>query len=69
MRRQYIYFNELPAGALFSLNGNSYKKQSTRTAYLFEAGRWFYMGMQDLCIIATGEHGTYCRLHSDYFGA
>ena len=67
MLRQYIYFNELPDGCLFTFNGNHYKKQSTRTAFMDEAGIWFYMGMRDLCVIATGHAGTYCRLAADYF--
>ena len=67
MKRQYIYFNELPTRALFSLNGSSYIKQSTRTAYLPETNRWFYMGMLDLCVVATGDAGSYCRLTTDYF--
>ena len=35
-------FGELRVGALFLLNGNTWHKQSTRTARLLEYGRVFY---------------------------
>jgi len=55
---QYIYFNELPEQAIFILNGNQYRKRSTRTAEIIKpveyAGTWFYFRKKDLCI--TGKH-------------
>lgn len=62
MSRAYIYFDELPPQTEFTLNGNNYIKQSSRTAYLLDYGRWFYMAARDLCIV-----DSYSRLDSDYF--
>ena len=46
----YIYFSELPVGALFGFNGSKCKKQSTRTAaYTEHNNRWFFFGKNDLC--------------------
>lgn len=63
MSKQYVYFEELPVNAVFSLAGNSWVKRSSRTADLPEYDRWFYMGKWDLCIV-----GNYSRLSDDYFG-
>lgn len=58
---QYAYFSELPNSAEFLLNGNKYKKQSTRTAELVEFQKIFYFKKRELCIV--GEHS---RLSCDY---
>lgn len=59
----YIYFSELPVGALFGFNGSKCKKQSTRTAaYTEHNNRWFFFGKNDLCTVSQ-----YNRLASDYF--
>ena len=52
--KQYIYFNELPVGANFSLNGNQWRKRSTRTAEIVGsdyAGTWFYFKQRELAIV------------------
>jgi hypothetical protein len=57
MSRAYAYFEELPIGTLFGSNGNSWRKQSTRTAkYLgpWDAGRVFYFSKKDL--VEVGIH-------------
>ena len=54
MRKQYIYFKDIPLNSEFSYNGNRWKKQSTRTARITKPvefnGTWFYFGKTDLCI-------------------
>jgi hypothetical protein len=62
MSNQYAYFNELPVGALFACNGNRYRKQSSRTAWLFSFNRIFYFAQLELCIV-----GRHSRLHEGYF--
>lgn len=62
MNKQYAYFKELPIRTHFVLNGNACIKQSSRTAYIDYAKRWFYFGQNDLCIV-----GNYSRLDTDYF--
>lgn len=41
-------FKELRVGGLFLLNGNTWCKQSTRTARLLEYGRVFYFRQKEL---------------------
>ncbi len=48
---EYVYFSELPIGALFISNGNRCKKRSTRTADLIESKRWFYFSGKELCVV------------------
>lgn len=59
MSKQYAYFKELPVGCAFHLNGNTYKKQSTRTAVITQpvnyAGKWFYFTPKDLCIVGMHD--------------
>lgn len=58
MEAQYAHFSELPARALFTLNGNQYRKRSTRTAEIVKpasyAGAWFYFRARELVIV--GRH-------------
>ena len=56
MKKRYqIAFEGLKVGTKFSYNGNLWLKRSTRTAEIVKpddyAGRWFYFGMNDKCII------------------
>ena len=44
---QIINFNDLKIGAMFELNGTSYRKKSSRTASLLENGAWFYFGLKE----------------------
>lgn len=44
----YITFGEIKIGKLFNMNGNSYIKQSSRTAKMLSNGRTFYIGQKDL---------------------
>jgi len=64
--RQYAYFSELPAGALFSKNGNQYKKRSTRTAEMVKpveySGLWFYFARREPCQVNLHD-----RLANNYF--
>lgn len=62
MRRQYAYFSELPARAVFACNGNQCRKQSSRTARLIEYGKTFYFAQLELCTV-----GLHSRLHAGYF--
>jgi hypothetical protein len=52
---QYIYFNELPYGAEFSLNGNRWRKRSTRTAVMLKpvgySGVCSYFVQRELCTV------------------
>ena len=41
-------FHELPIGRLFTLNGNDYHKQSSRTARMLSTGRVFYFAQKDV---------------------
>jgi hypothetical protein len=51
-------FSEIRVGQLFTENGNTYRKRSTRTAEIVEpelfAGRWFYFRPYETCYL-TGE--------------
>ena len=40
-------FKEIAIGTKFSMNGNRYRKVSSRTAYLVEANRVFYIGANE----------------------
>ena len=57
--QQYVYFNEMPTSTVFHKNGNTYKKQSTRTARIVKpveyAGNWFYFSMKELCIVGVHD--------------
>ena len=60
MRFKYLLkFNQLPIGCQFSLNGNQYRKRSTRTAEIDKpqqyAGTWFYFGQKELVLIRDGS--------------
>ena len=60
MRFKYLVkFNQLPIGCQFSLNGNQYRKRSTRTAEIDKpkqyAGTWFYFGQKELVLIRDGS--------------
>ena len=58
MRRQYIYFEDLPIGARFSLNGYEWRKRSSRTSIIIKPEEysrfWAYFGKRKLCIV--GRH-------------
>jgi len=45
----YQPFKAIPVGSKFILNGNRYQKQSTKTAYMIEANRVFYVGQKEQC--------------------
>ena len=55
MNKQYVYFEELPLKTEFHLNGNTYRKRSSRTADLPEYNRWFYFGRRELVIVGTHD--------------
>lgn len=58
MRQQYIRFADLPARAEFVYHGDTFRKQSTRTArYCAYPNRWFYFRPRVLCIV-----GHYCMV-------
>jgi len=59
---QYIEFKELPVNAIFYLNGNKCKKQSSRTLSLEEYNSWFYCSDTAICVV-----NNYSRLSLDYF--
>jgi hypothetical protein len=42
------FFHELPIGRLFTLNGNDYHKQSSRTARMLSNGQVFYFVLKDV---------------------
>jgi hypothetical protein len=44
-----ITFRIVRIGELFTCNGNTYIKQSTRTAKMVSNGRVFYMGQMETC--------------------
>jgi hypothetical protein len=50
-----IKFSDLPTNENFSLNGNEYRKRSTRTAEIINpemfSGTWFYFGKNELVLI------------------
>jgi hypothetical protein len=50
-----IKFNDLPVNDKFSLNGNEYRKRSTRTAEIIKpetfSGTWFYFGKNELILV------------------
>ena len=52
-------FERLPVNTIFSLNGNSWFKKSTRTASIVEpieySGRWFYFGKNELVNICQDD--------------
>ena len=54
MRKQYIYFKDIPLYREFTLNGYRYLKKSSRTAYIIRpdeyVGVWRWFGKNDLCI-------------------
>ena len=62
MRKQYIYFTDIPVGCEFSLNGNRWLKKSTRTACIIKpveyTGTWFYFSKKDLCILTNANGGA-----------
>jgi hypothetical protein len=41
-------FHRLPLGAYFTLNGNTYRKQSRRTGHLLSVARTFYIGAREV---------------------
>lgn len=43
-----LEFNQVRVGRMFSLNGNDYIKQSTRTARMLSNGRVFYIGQKEV---------------------
>lgn len=49
--KQYAYFNELPLGTEFHLNGNRYIKKSSKTGFLTEYSRIFYFKQKELVIV------------------
>jgi hypothetical protein len=58
MSRMYAHFEDLPVGTLFGRHGESWRKQSTRTAkYLgpCDPGYVFYFRKIDL--VEVGEYG------------
>ncbi len=57
---QYAYFSELPVGCIYSRAGNVCRKQSSRTEYIEQAGRWFYAGQSDLCIVGLHSRLPAC---------
>ena len=42
-------FSRLPVGAYFTLNGNTYRKQSRRTGLMLSTDRTFYIGLREVC--------------------
>ena len=41
-------FQEITVGAMFSYNGATFKKKSSRTAFIYgQPNRWFYFGKKD----------------------
>jgi len=54
MRKQYIYFKDIPLYREFSLNGYRYIKKSSRTAYIIRpdeyVGVWRWFSKNNLCI-------------------
>ena len=61
--QQYAYFAELPVTTVFSMNGNQWIKQSTRTAKIVKpveySNSWFYFGNRDLCIVNKHSRRKY----------
>ena len=54
-RKQFAHFSKLPLNTHFSLNGNTFKKRSTRTAEIVKpheySGTWFYFRKKQLVIV------------------
>lgn len=46
------YFYELPIGTVFTMNGMTCKKKSTRTAWVSDS-LWFYFGQREQVRITT----------------
>ena len=59
MQRYLAQFERVKIGALFSQDGNCYRKRSRRTADLTSperyAGRWFYFSQRETVEITTLE--------------
>lgn len=55
-QKQFAHFSTLPLNTYFSLNGNAFKKRSTRTAEIVKpaeyAGAWFYFKKKALVIVS-----------------
>ena len=64
--RQYAYFSDLPVSTIFSMNGNQWRKRSTRTAQIVTpveySSSWFYFNQRD-----PVQVNAYDRLSLDYF--
>ena len=45
----YKYFHDLAINSTFHYQGNTYVKQSSRTALMLCANKVFYMGQRDDC--------------------
>ena len=46
-----VTFRLVRVGELFSCNGNTYVKKSTRTAVMVSTNRTFYIGQLDNCLV------------------
>ena len=59
MQRYLTQFERIKIGALFSKNGNRWRKRSTRTAEITKpeqySGRWFYFSKREPVEITTLE--------------
>ena len=64
-RKQFAHFSKLPLNTQFSLNGNMFKKRSTRTAEIVTphqySGTWFYFKSRQLVIV-----GLHSLLEENY---
>ena len=64
LNQQYAYFAELPVTTVFSMNGNQWIKQSTRTAKIVKpveySNSWFYFSKRDLCIVNKHSRREIC---------
>lgn len=47
----YAHFENLPVSTIFCQNGNTYRKQSGRTAKLLEYDRVFYFSKKEYCVV------------------
>lgn len=56
----YKYFHEVAINATFHYQGNTYIKQSTRTALMLCANKVFYMGMRDDCYVLLNNGEMIC---------
>ena len=51
-----VRFDNIRVGDMFSFNGTSYTKKSSRTAFLNEIStRWFYFSNNDICDVYIHE--------------